>query len=41
VKVDCVADQCLLKVPRAETLATPSPDLVEATIVGDELVWPT
>jgi len=29
-----------LKVPLAEALASPSPDLVEATIVGGELVWP-
>jgi predicted amidohydrolase YtcJ len=40
VEVGCVADLCLLKVPLAEALATPSPDLVEATIVGGELVWP-
>jgi predicted amidohydrolase YtcJ len=40
VEVGCVADLCLLKVPLAEALAGPSPDLVEATIVGGELVWP-
>ena len=39
VEVGCVADLCLLKVPLAE-LASPSPDVVEATIVGGELVWP-
>ncbi|HEY4402798.1 MAG TPA: amidohydrolase family protein [Acidimicrobiia bacterium] len=40
VEVGCVADLCLLKAPLAEAIATPSPDLVEATIVGGELVWP-
>jgi predicted amidohydrolase YtcJ len=40
VQVGCVADLCLLKAPLAEAVATPSPDLVEATIVGGELVWP-
>jgi predicted amidohydrolase YtcJ len=40
VEVGCVADLCLLKAPLAEAVATPSPDLVEATIVGGELVWP-
>ena len=40
VEVGCVADLCLLKVPLAEALATPSAELVEATIVGGELAWP-
>lgn len=33
------ADLCLLKVPLAEALATPSADLVAATFIAGRLVW--